>query len=106
MGSAGMTDRLADEEKVYRRAADVVCREVGHESILVPLSHNVGNLDFIYTLSPVAARIWSLLDGQRSVSQIVDALCDEYEVERERAASDVAELVRDLGEVSLVLQVS
>lgn len=91
---------------MYRRVADVVCRQVGHESILVPISHNVGNLDFIYTLSPVAARIWALLDGDRSVDQIVDAICDEYSVDRDQAVTDVAELVADLSEVSLVLQVT
>jgi hypothetical protein len=101
-----MAETTIDLETVYRRVADVVCRQVGHESILVPISHNVGNLDFIYTLSPVAARIWALLDGERSLNRIVDAICDEYSVERDRAASDVAELVSDLREVSLVLQVT
>ena len=101
-----MPETLTDWEKVYRHAADVVCRQVGHESILVPVSHNVGDLDFIYTLSPVAARIWTLLDGKRSLGQIIDALCDEYDVDRQQAAADVAELVHDLREVSLVLQVT
>src|SRR5690349_10359779 len=56
-----MTDMAATQ--VFRRSGDVVCRQVGAESILVPIRHNVGNLDFVYTLSPVAARIWALLDG-------------------------------------------
>lgn len=101
-----MPQQVIDGETVYNRVADVVCRKVGHESILVPIKHNVGNLDYIYTLSPVAARIWSLFDGKLSVNQILDVICDEYDVTREQAASDLAELVSDLGEVSLVLQVS
>ena len=94
------------KEKVYRQVADVICRQVGSESILVPVRHNVGDLDYIYTLSPVAARVWALLDGERSLGQIVEAICDEYDVEREQAAADVAELVTDLEKVSLVLQKS
>lgn len=100
-----MTETTIDEEKVYRHAADVVCRQVGHESILVPISHNVGDLDYIYTLSPVAARIWSLLNGSASLGRVIDAICDEYDVAREQAAADVSELIADLEKVSLVLQV-
>ena len=93
-------------ERVYKRADDVICRQVGHESILVPISNNVGNLDYIFTLSPVAGRIWELLDGSRTVDQIVATICDEYDVTPEQAAADMAELVSNLAEVSLVLQVS
>lgn len=93
-------------ENVYRRIDDVVCRRVGNESVLVPIRQNVGDLDYIYTLSDVAARIWELLDGSRSVDAVISAICDEYEVDRDQAASDVAELVSDLASVSLVLQVS
>lgn len=93
-------------ESVYRQAADVICRQVGHESLLVPIRNNVGNLDFVYTLSPVAARIWALIDGTRSIGEIIDLICDEYDVSRDQAAADVAELVSDLDGVSLLLQVS
>lgn len=93
-------------ERVYRQAGDVICRQVGHESILVPIRNNVGNLDYVYTLSPVAARIWSLIDGERRIDAIVDTICAEYDVSRDEAAADVAELVSDLEQVSLLLQVS
>jgi hypothetical protein len=91
---------------VYRRAPEAVSRQVGEESIVVPISHNVGDLDYIYTLSPVAARIWALIDGNRSVGQIAEEIANEYDVTPEQAAADVEELVSDLLEVSLLLQVS
>jgi hypothetical protein len=92
--------------QVFRRSDNIVCRTVGTESILVPIRQNVGNLDFVYTLSPVAARIWALLDGSHSVSAIVDAIVDEYDVSRETAEADVNELLGDLAEISLILAVS
>ena len=96
---------LAETTAIYRRSSDVVCRQVGQESILVPIRHNVGNLDFVYTLSPVAARIWSLLDGERTVEEIAHALCNEFDVEPAAAAADAAELLEDLASASLVSQV-
>lgn len=97
---------VEEREKVYRQVPDVICRQVGSESILVPIRQNVGDLDYIYTLSPVAARVWALLDGERSLEQIVAMICEEYDVTPDQAASDVAELVTDLEKVSLVLQKS
>jgi hypothetical protein len=87
---------------VFRRSEDVVCRQVGAESILVPIRQNVGNLDFVYTLSPVAARIWELLDGTRTVESIVESIIEEYDVTRETAEADAQQLLSDLAEVSLI----
>ena len=90
---------------VFRRTQDVVCRGVGAESILVPIRNNVGNLDFVYTLSPVAARIWALIDGVKTVDELVDAICAEYDTDRATAQADLTALVSDLAEVSLVSRV-
>ena len=89
-------------QMLYRRTNEVVCREVGGESILVPIRNRVGDLESIFVLSPVAARIWSLLDGQRPVDDIVDVICSEFEVDRETAAADVTELLESLELASLV----
>ncbi|HUP62039.1 MAG TPA: PqqD family protein [Thermoanaerobaculia bacterium] len=91
---------------VFQRSPDVVCRQVGAESVLVPIRHNVGNLDFVYTLSAVASRVWSLLDGTHDIDGIADVICEEFDVDRETASTDIRTLVSDLGEAALVSQVS
>ena len=100
------TNPHLDGTSVFRRTQDVVCRSVGAESILVPIRNNVGNLDFVYTLSPVAARIWTLLDGVKSADEIVDVICSEYDIDRDTALADLTALVRDLAEVSLISRVA
>ena len=95
-----------DGRSVFRRSEEVVCRTVGLESILVPIRNNVGNLDFVYTLSPVAARIWSLLDGVRTADEIAAVITAEYDVDRDTVMADLAELVGDLAGVSLLSRVS
>ena len=95
-----------DARSVFRRSPDVVCRQVGPESVLVPIRQNVGDLDYVYTLSSVAVRIWSLLDGSRTLDDIATELCAEFDIDRETALADVSELVSDLGGVALVSQVT
>jgi len=44
----------------------------------------------------VGAAIWSLLDGRRSLAEIVAAICQEYEVDAPTAAADLDEFIQDL----------
>ena len=93
---------VLDGRSVLQPATDVVCRRVGNESILVPIRQNVGNLDYVYTLSPVAADVWGLLDGARTLDDVIDAICESYEVGRETATADVTTLLTDLLDAGLL----
>lgn len=106
MSGVYMTTTTLEGKSVFQRSSSVVCRPVGAESILVPIRNNVGNLDFVYTLSPVAAHIWSLLDGEKAQDEIVEAVCEDYDVDRATAQADVSALLADLMDVSLVSRVS
>src|SRR6185369_1362662 len=87
---------------VYQRSNEVVCREVGGESILVPIRNRVGDLESIFVLSPVASRIWTLLESPSSPERIADELCAEFDVDAETARADVNELLESLEVASLV----
>ena len=47
-------------------------------------------------LNPVGGRIWSLIDGTRSIAQIAETVTAEFEVAGEAAAADVKEFVAEL----------
>jgi pyrroloquinoline quinone biosynthesis protein D len=52
--------------------------------------------------SEVAERIVELSDGQRTVSGIVDALCDEFEVAREVCEADTVAFVSALVDLEIL----
>ena len=80
---------VADKALVTRRIAD--------ETILVPVSSRVGDLDSIYTLTEVGSRIFSLLqEAPVSVDQIVNVVCAEYEVSPALAAADASAFIEVL----------
>lgn len=95
---------MMQSSKRFKTAPDVVCRKVGEESILVPVRHNAGDLDSVFTLSPVAVRIWQLLDGTRDAREIADALSGEFDVDSATALSDVNELLEALRSVDLIVE--
>jgi pyrroloquinoline quinone biosynthesis protein D len=49
-----------------------------------------------FGLDDVAVAVVQLVDGQRSVSQIIDALAKRYEEDREVVAGDVVAMLDDL----------
>jgi pyrroloquinoline quinone biosynthesis protein D len=54
-------------------------------------------------VSPVAERILELVDGRRTVADIVAVLCDEFEVEPEVCREDTAGFVKLLVEKKVLL---
>lgn len=55
------------------------------------------------TVSEVAERIVELVDGCRTVEQIVEALCDEFEVGREACTVDTVAFLRVLADRKVLI---
>ncbi|MEW6348653.1 MAG: PqqD family protein [Thermodesulfobacteriota bacterium] len=85
-----------DSNKRLIKEDSMVSREIMGEIILVPIRRIAGEIDGIYSLNEVAARIWNLIDGERSVEEISKVIVEEYEVSPEEAFRDTVELCRQL----------
>ena len=86
----------------YRHDPNIVDRNIAGEVILVPIRNNGGDLESIYTLNETAARIWELLDGERTLAEVRDAIVAEFEVEAAGAEADLLELVEQLIEAEAI----
>jgi hypothetical protein len=89
----------------YQKDPSMVSREVAGEMILVPIRQNVGDLESIYTLNETAARIWALIDGQRSMREIRDQIVEEFDVGEDEAQRDLIELLGQLEAIGAVERV-
>jgi hypothetical protein len=89
-------------ERCFAKDPSIVAREIADEFILVPIRQTSGDLESIYTLNDVAAHIWELLDGRRSVGEIVEAIVAEFEVEPEEAEADLEEFLQQLEHIGAV----
>jgi hypothetical protein len=83
-----------DPSFVYRRIAD--------ECLLVPIRQKVADLQYIYVLSPVANRIWELLDGQRTMAEVRDQLLEEFEVSSQELEQDLREFIAQLKDIDAI----
>ncbi|HXH40694.1 MAG TPA: PqqD family protein [Thermoanaerobaculia bacterium] len=90
------------DRRVFAHRGEFALRQVGGESILVPIRNHVGDLDSVYVFTEVAARIWTLLDGGRDVDSIVEVICGEYDADSAAVRADLCELLGSLEAAELI----
>ncbi|MCF7838664.1 MAG: PqqD family protein, partial [Candidatus Marinimicrobia bacterium] len=89
-------DPMLDNHTQFAKVGDVVRRQIADETILVPVRQTAEALDSIYSVNPVAARIWDLLDGHKSMGEIRAALLEEYDVAPAELDADIESFVAQL----------
>ena len=66
-----------------------VLRVVGGESVVVPVGEMSKTFHGMINLNETGAFLWRFFSEEHSLEEGVDALCGEYDVAREIAATDV-----------------
>src|SRR5713101_7636822 len=91
---------------VLQKNPSFVSRKIVDEVILVPISHKVGEIDCLYALNEVGARIWDLIDGQRPLKAVRDALVAEFDVSGKEAEEDLLTLFDQLKQIGAIQEVT
>jgi hypothetical protein len=78
-------------DSVPKRSPTVVSRLLDQEMVLV---HPVQGK--VRVLNPVGARVWELVDGRRTLDDIVRVIASEYAVDTSRVQADVDFFCEDL----------
>ena len=100
-----MLDTSPDIKSVFEKSDSVAWRVVGGETVFVPVCKTRTDLDSIYVLNETGTRIWELLDGAKTVEQILDAVVREFDVERAQACDDLTALLTELRDISAVQEI-
>lgn len=86
-------------QRRYKKNSNIVYRKIADNFILVPIKHKVGDLESIYTLNEVGARIWELIDGKRNTEQIRNIIIEEFQVSPQEAGKDLSEFIEKLSKI-------
>ena len=78
-------------ENPLSRHPDAASRLYDGEAFIV-----VSGVGKYHILNPIGTRVWELIDGTRTIADIVEVICEEYDVARETAETDVRTFVDDL----------
>jgi hypothetical protein len=99
-----MASQALECKKVYRPSGNVVTRNIADETILVPISGNLANMERIFTLNEVGASIWRLMAEGKSVEKILAELLREFDVSEDQLGRDMAEFIEQLNVSNLIVE--
>lgn len=91
-----------DLSDVPEPIGEYVIREIGGETLLVPVKASAGELDSLFTVNEVGAVVWRAVEARSSVRDIVAAVVSGFEIDRESAQRDVIEFLELLARRGLV----
>ncbi len=76
-------------EKRYQRNEDFIFRKIVEEIILVPIKQNVAEMEAVFTLNEVGAFLWEQLGQPRSLSELHNAVLNEFEADPAIVLEDI-----------------
>lgn len=91
-------------QSCWARNPEFVSRRIGGEVLLVPIRRNMGDLESIFTLNAVGARVWELFDGSLTLAEVRDRIVAEFEVTPTVAESDLLAFLEQLRELDAVIE--
>lgn len=94
---AGEAVNPSTSKTLYRRNADILTANVDHEVVMMGVQ--AGSY---YGIGGTGTMIWKLLAEPKSLDELIDHIAADYDVERERCASDISSFVEELLGLNLI----
>ena len=81
---------------------NVITRQIGDETVLVPINQTGVEVQKIYALNDTAAAAWELLETHKSLDQLVDELDKNYAARTGTIRRDIERFIQDLLEIKFL----
>jgi hypothetical protein len=92
-------------DTIYQKQENLVTRKIAGETLVVPISGDLANMQRIFTLDSVSESIWRQIDGKQDLEKICDRLLSTFDVEKEEAERDLKAFIAELREAGLIHEV-
>ena len=81
---------------------ELLKREIGGESLLIPVGKTVYDANGLFLLTEVGAFIWDILPEVESEEEIVARVLEEYEIDEDTARLDVRSFMSKLQDMEIL----
>jgi len=89
-------------EGKFRKKESIASRTIAGESFLIPVCGQPADMQKIFVLNPLASFIWEHLDGAHTVAELLDAIMEQFAVDRDQAQLDAVDFIGQLQEQNLL----
>jgi len=89
-------------KKIYKKNSNFVLREIGDQKLLIPIISEEEE-DIIYDINKVGLIIWDLIDGKRTVKEIINLISKKFKIKNKRSEKDVVSFIKKLKTIKCIL---
>ncbi len=90
------------KDSVFKKNTNMVTRIIDGEAILLPIFKTSDEINCIYTLNKPATKIWEMIDGKKTLSQIKSKVLQEFDTTPSQAEQKMKSLLDDLKKIKAV----
>jgi hypothetical protein len=87
-------------DSIIVKKKDVPYRIIESQAVIV--NQNKENKLMYHTINEIGTEIWELIDGKRTIKEIIEEIIKKYEIEPESAQKDIIDFIQELKEKDLV----
>lgn len=81
---------------------ELIKREIAGECFLIPVGRTVYDTNGLFALTEVGAFLWDRLPEARDAQELLQAVLEEYEVDADTAAADIAAFLEKLRSLEIL----
>lgn len=82
---------------MYKRNSDLISSDLDEDLVILDIEQGK-----YFSLNPVSKRIWEILENQKSQTEILTILLDEYQVTEEECERDLEKHLKELKKLKLI----
>lgn len=88
-----------------RISKDFIIRKIAGEHVVVPTGKEALKFQGLITVNEVGTFLWEMLQTQdRTMDELLDAVCDEYEADRAEAEKDIGDFLEKIRREGILLE--
>lgn len=87
---------MEKQEKQYERDPNFIYRKIVDESVLVPIHHDVADMDCIYTLNELGSFLWEFLEKPATQAELQTAVLDQYDADTSSLQTDLERFLEEM----------
>ena len=88
------------DNKKYILKPGYVLREIAGEHLAIPVTAE--NSTDIVVLNPVSVLLWTELETGKTLDELTDKICENFDINRDEAKADILEFIQSLVEKGVV----
>lgn len=82
---------------------NIIHRNVAGEDMLVPVGDTALEHNGLFVLTPTGAEMWDYLAEGKSLDELVETMCENYDADPDEIRQDALQLIEKLRNLGLIL---